>query len=45
MNDSLTSGLKKVFFALIVGLSALTSFGFFVETFSLGSGILPDNVP
>ena len=43
MSNSLTSGLKKVFFALIVGLSALTSFGFFVETFSLGSGILPDN--
>lgn len=44
MNDSLTSGLKKVFFALIVGLSALTSFGFFVETFSLGRGLIPDNM-
>ena len=44
MNNSLTSGLKKVFFTLIVGLSALTSFGFFVETFSLGRGLLPNNV-
>lgn len=44
MGDSLTGGLKKVFFALIIGLSALTSFGFFVETFSLGRGFLPDNV-
>lgn len=43
MTDSLTSGLKKLFFGLIVALSCLTSFGFFVETFSLGRGILPDN--
>lgn len=43
MSNSLTAGIRRTFFAVIVALSAATSFMYFVETFSLGRGLLPSN--
>lgn len=43
MSNSLTAGIRRTFFGVIVILSAATSFMYFVETFSLGRGLLPSN--
>jgi len=41
---SLASGVKRLFFAAIVLLSASTSFLYFVAVFSFGTGLVHDNV-
>lgn len=44
MKQSTASGLKKLFFVIITMLSMATSFLFFVDVFSIGNGLIEDNI-